>query len=156
MLLGRTHHRSRGLRARMMAAAARAHGYAGRPVLWVALEARRLATEAGRRRPGTDDVLLAVLALHEVTRSYPQLTPPPPDGHDGRDGGDLLARAGLRYHDAFHLTRDTDLGTDPHPIEAYLPRLPDDTATVVHGILDGTDNRASRLLARAGITLPLR
>lgn len=148
VLLGRARYRSRGWRDRLLSAGARSAGYANRPALWAALEAKELAAEAGRRRPATDDLLLAVLAIHEVTGRYPHLAAGTEDDHDG---GRLLADAGLRYRDALRIARDTDLGADPLPLKAYVPTLPDDTAGLLRRILDGTGNRASRLLEHARI-----
>ncbi len=122
--------------------------YAEHPLVWIRMEAFEQARRAGRANPGTDDVLLAVLATHQVARAYPHLSRPAKDRYNGAQS---LANAGLRYRDTYRLAQDTDLGADPKSLEGYLASMPKDTATLLRSILAGQDNRATRLLTAAGV-----
>ncbi len=122
--------------------------YAGNPVAWVRLEAGEQARHRGRQRPGTDDVLLAVLATHEVARQYPHLSGTAAEKYHGAR---LLADAGLRYRDVYAAAQAADLGSDPQPLRAYLPTAPTDTHGLLRLVLAGPDNRATRLLIAAGV-----
>ncbi|MFF4483538.1 hypothetical protein ACWDHW_35070 [Streptomyces melanosporofaciens] len=92
--------------------------YAQAPVVWAGLETIAQAKQRGRHDPGTDNLLLAVLATYEDAQQYPHLARPAGDGYNG---GRLLAEAGVRYHDAHHLAQHTDLGLDPHHLRWYVP-----------------------------------
>jgi hypothetical protein len=121
--------------------------YAEHPLIWIRMEAFEQARRAGREQPGTDDVLLAVLATLQVARAYPHLSQPAKDRYNGAQA---LVNAGLRYRAAYEVAQNTDLGTDPQPLKGYLASMPKDTATLLRLILVG-DNRATRLLTTLGV-----
>ncbi len=150
VLIGRSRYpRPAGWRSWLLAVAVRIRiNYAANPVAWVRLEADEQARQRGRERPGTDDVLLAVLATHEVARQYPHLSGTAVEKYHGSR---LLADAGLRYREAYATAQQTDLGDDPQPLRKYLPSTPMDTLTLLRLLLAGQDNRATRLLAAAGV-----
>ncbi|GAB7187178.1 hypothetical protein ATKI12_7009 [Kitasatospora sp. Ki12] len=82
---------------------------------WIRWETDQQAQRLGRRTPGTEHVLLAVLAVHEVLAHRPQ-----PDVDD--TGGELLAWLGLDYvrvHGALS-AGTVALPADPRSVEAYL------------------------------------
>jgi hypothetical protein len=148
-MLGRIKYRTHGWRQWATSLFSRARpNYAQAPVVWVEFETIAQAKQRGRRDPGTDDLLLAVLATYEVAQRYPHLARPAGDGYNG---GRLLAEADVRYHDAYRLAQHTDLGLDPHPLRRYVPTLPDDTAALLRSVLTGPPNRATRLLTTAGV-----
>ncbi len=122
--------------------------YAEHPLIWIRMEAFEQARRAGRARPGTDDVLLAALATHQVARAYPHLSQPARDRYNGAQS---LADAGLRYRAAYEVAQDTDLGTDPQSLRSYVASMPKDTATLLRLVLVGQDNRATRLLTALGV-----
>ncbi|MFJ2863305.1 Clp protease N-terminal domain-containing protein [Kitasatospora sp. NPDC087314] len=119
------------------------------PMAWVRLETDEQAQRLGRRAPGTEHVLLAVLAVHEVACRHPQLA-----GEGGADpaerhaGGVLLARLGLDYARAHAaLTAgQVRLPADPRAVDAYLDGAPagQGTGPLVRTLL-GEDTRARRL-----------
>ncbi|MDR7277432.1 Clp protease N-terminal domain-containing protein [Catenuloplanes atrovinosus] len=117
---------------------------APQPFVWLMLESREQAREHGRRRPGTDDALLALMAMHELSRYYPHLYEQP------YDGAAALASAGVTYAALRHVSATADLGTDPRPLRRAVPRLPADTVELVRLLLADRHNRANRLLAAAG------
>ncbi|MBL1119618.1 hypothetical protein JK364_45925 [Streptomyces sp. 110] len=146
---GRIKYRTYGWRQSAMWLFSRARpNYAQAPVVWAELETIAQAKQCGRHDPGTDDLLLAVLAAYEVAQQYPHLARPPGDGYNG---GRLLAEADVRYHDAHHLAQLTDLGLDPHHLRWYVPTLPDDTAAMLRSVFPGPDNRATRLLTTVSV-----
>ncbi|MER7583369.1 Clp protease N-terminal domain-containing protein [Kitasatospora sp. NPDC097691] len=105
---------------------------------WIRLETDEQALRLGRRTPGTEHVLLALLAVHEVLRHRPQ-----PDVDD--TGGELLAWVGLDYARAHAaLTAGTvALPADPRSVEAYLAGAA--PGPLVRALLD-EDTRARRLV----------
>ncbi|SOB79366.1 hypothetical protein [Streptomyces sp. 1331.2] len=110
---------------------------------WIRREADGQAQRLGRRTPGTEHVLLAVLAVHEVLGHQPRSQPQPlPDVDDS--GGELLARLGLDYARAHAaLTAGTVvLPADPRSVEAYLDGAA--PGPLVRLLLD-EDTRARRL-----------
>ncbi|MFD4395741.1 Clp protease N-terminal domain-containing protein [Kitasatospora sp. NPDC058478] len=120
------------------------------PMAWVRLEVDGQAQRLGRRAPGTEHVLLAVLAVHEVACRQPQLA-----GEGGADpaerhaGGVRLARLGLDYaraHAALTAGR-VPLAADPRAVEAYLSGATDrqGTGPLVETLLS-EETRARRLV----------
>ncbi|WP_051830220.1 Clp protease N-terminal domain-containing protein [Streptomyces novaecaesareae] len=113
---------------------------------WIRLEADEQAQRLGRRTPGTEHVLLALLAVHEVL-SHQAQPQPQPDVDD--TGGELLARLGLDYADAHAaLSAGTiALPADPRSVEAYLAGAA--PGPLVRALLD-EDTRARRLVEALG------
>ncbi|MEU4116216.1 hypothetical protein AB0F71_17175 [Kitasatospora sp. NPDC028055] len=116
-------------------------GSAGRSA-WIRLEADAQAERLGRRTPGTEHVLLALLALHEVARQEPELAPE-------ANAGELLAGLGLdhaRAHAALDAGQVT-LPADPRSVEAYLSGgAADGGAEPLLRVLLAEDTRARRLV----------
>ncbi|MFE6055807.1 hypothetical protein ACFQ6N_34115 [Kitasatospora sp. NPDC056446] len=105
---------------------------------WIRREADGQAERLGRRTPGTEHVLLALLAVHEVLRHHPE------PGVDDT-GGELLAGYGLDYaraHAALEAGRIV-LAADPRSVEAYLAGAA--PGPLVRRLLD-EDTRARRLV----------
>lgn len=131
--------------------------YALQPTLWAWLEARALAVADGRDEPGTHDLLLAVLAIHEVGTRYPHLSGSAADLYAGARmlatqlAPQLSATAGIGYAEAAATARRTDLGVDPRPLRAYVRSLPADTAALLGLVLHDHDTRAARLLLALGV-----
>lgn len=97
--------------------------WASRPAWWVTMETHEQARRLGHGTAGTEHILLAVLATHEVALRHPHMTgegAPTPDTR--YTGSERLARMGLDHatvHDA--LTGDrVPLTPDPRPAEQYL------------------------------------
>ncbi|MFE3876377.1 hypothetical protein ACFXPX_18560 [Kitasatospora sp. NPDC059146] len=116
-------------------------GSAGRSA-WIRLEADAQAERLGRRTPGTEHVLLALLALHEVAGKEPELAPE-------ANAGELLAGLGLDYARA-HAALDAGqvtLPADPRSVEAYLSGgAADGGAEPLLRVLLAEDTRARRLV----------
>ncbi len=97
--------------------------WAAMPVGWIRYETEEQARRLGHRTVGTEHVLLAVLATHEVVTRYPHFVEEPEPALSVRySGGERLATAGVGYvavHDA--LSEDgPGLSTDPRPFERYF------------------------------------
>ncbi|MGW7447969.1 Clp protease N-terminal domain-containing protein [Kitasatospora sp. NPDC054795] len=111
------------------------------PAAWIRPEADAQAERLGRRTPGTEHVLLALLAVHEVARHEPGLA-----AEDG--AGELLAGLGLDYARA-HAALDSGgvtLPADPRAVEAYLTETAGQgTDRLVRALLE-EDTRARRLV----------
>jgi hypothetical protein len=114
-------------------------GAAGRGA-WIRLEADAQAERLGRRTPGTEHVLLALLAVHEVGRHDPRLAED--------TGAEPLLRLGLdhaRAHAALADGRVT-LPADPRSVESYLADAAGQgTDQLVRTLLE-EDTRARRLV----------
>ncbi|MEU1286052.1 Clp protease N-terminal domain-containing protein [Kitasatospora sp. NPDC005856] len=111
------------------------------PAAWIRPEADAQAERLGRRTPGTEHVLLALLAVHEVARHEPRLA-----AEDG--AGELLSGLGLDYARA-HAVLDSGgvmLPADPRAVEAYLADAAGQgTDRLVRALLE-EDTRARRLV----------
>lgn len=111
------------------------------PAAWIRPEADAQAERLGRRTPGTEHVLLALLAVHEVACHEPGLA-----AEDG--AGELLAGLGLDYVRA-HAALDSGgvtLPADPRAVEAYLTEVAGQgTDRLVRALLE-EDTRARRLV----------
>ncbi|MFJ9844361.1 Clp protease N-terminal domain-containing protein [Kitasatospora sp. NPDC101155] len=119
-------------------------GTAGRGA-WIRLEADAQALRFGRRTPGTEHVLLALLAVHEVTRREPRA------GVD-RAGGELLAGLGLDYA-RLHALLDAggvSLPADPRSVETYLSGVAAQGTEHLARALLAEDTRARRLVEALG------
>ncbi|MFI5554027.1 Clp protease N-terminal domain-containing protein [Streptomyces sp. NPDC051738] len=96
---------------------------AARPAWWVGMETYEQARRLGTAAVGTEHVLLAILATHEVARRYPHLAGERAPSPDTRyTGGERLARLGIDYasvHSAVTSDR-VRLTTDPRPAQQYL------------------------------------
>ncbi|MEV0220047.1 Clp protease N-terminal domain-containing protein [Streptomyces sp. NPDC050704] len=96
---------------------------ASKPAWWVQMETYDQARRLGNRTVGTEHILLAILATHEVALRYPHLAAENAPAPDTRyAGGERLARLGIDYasvHSA--LTGDrVQLTADARPVERYL------------------------------------
>ncbi|MPY62313.1 hypothetical protein FNH08_35765 [Streptomyces spongiae] len=96
---------------------------ASKPAWWVGLETYEQARRLGDSAVGTEHVLLAILATHEVALRYPHLageSAPVPDTR--YTGGERLARLGLDYasvHSALTSER-VRLTADVRPAKQYI------------------------------------
>lgn len=158
LLLGRTRYRGLGVFGGLFGMLPTVVYHAQAPVLWAMHEAQDWARGEGRRRPATDDVLLAILATHEVAQSYQHLV-----GREKHryDGGQLLADAGVRYETAWSAaqTHGVNLGRDPRPVKTYALRgkgYPQTTGSLLNAITQDGDTRAARLLDILDVHLPPR
>jgi Clp amino terminal domain, pathogenicity island component len=126
------------------------------PVLWVESDARDQARRLGARRPGTEHLVLAILATHETVQHYPHMLP---DDTQGRyAGGRVLAAAGLKYRaarDAVEHSADR-LGSDARKPSCYTRRswrwsASMDTGHLLLRILTQDDSRGANLLRLLGV-----
>ncbi|MFD7908499.1 Clp protease N-terminal domain-containing protein [Kitasatospora sp. NPDC059747] len=139
---------------------------AGAALAAVRRETDAQAERLGRRSPGTEHVLLAVLALHEVARHQRQSPGGDPDSGpaDGSGGGPadgsadgedsaLAARLGLDHARAHAALADggLPLPADPRSVEAYLAGARD-TDALLRTLLR-EDTRARRLAETLGADL---
>ncbi|MFJ9608027.1 Clp protease N-terminal domain-containing protein [Kitasatospora sp. NPDC101176] len=113
-------------------------------------EADAQAERLGRRAPGTEHVLLALLAVHEVSRRQPELAVPQ-TADDG--GGAAVAGLGVDYarvHAAL-TAGQVPLAADPRSVEAYLSEAGRGRGTnaLVRALL-AEDTRARRLVEALG------
>ncbi|MGW6903088.1 Clp protease N-terminal domain-containing protein [Streptomyces sp. NPDC054940] len=96
---------------------------ASRPAWWVGMETYEQARRLGNGTVGTEHVLLAILATHEVARRYPHLAGERAPAPDTRyTGGERLARLGIDYasvHSAVKSDR-IRLTADARPVEQYI------------------------------------
>lgn len=101
---------------------------ASRPAWWVGMETHEQAHRLGDGTMGTEHVLLAILATHEVALQYPHLAGENAPAPNTRyKGGERLAGLGIDYasvHSA--LTADRILLTaDARPAEQYIDEATD-------------------------------
>jgi hypothetical protein len=103
MLLGRATHRpnSRGQWLVLKLMDLMMVNWADTPPAWAALVAQERAQRLGHPAVGSDDLLLAVLAVHEVAHAAPAVLLPP-DADRSYAGGDVLAEFGVTYPRAVH------------------------------------------------------
>ncbi|MYY06487.1 MULTISPECIES: Clp protease N-terminal domain-containing protein [unclassified Streptomyces] len=103
--------------------------WAARPAWWVRMETYEQAHRLGGTAVGTEHVLLAVLATHEVALRYPHLAREnAPDTGSRYAGGERLAGLGIDYasvHRALTADDRLHLTADPRPVEQYT----DETST---------------------------
>ncbi|WP_105971977.1 Clp protease N-terminal domain-containing protein [Streptomyces geranii] len=128
---------------------------ASKPAWWAGMEAYEQARSLGDRAVGTEHILLAILATHEVALRYPHLArenAPTPDTRYA--GGERLADLGLDYTSVrTALTDDRPhLTADPRPAERYIEEATTTTSTTDPGtgplveILLGEQTRARQLV----------
>lgn len=122
VLLGRARYR-RMPRWRRWVATTFGVNWAEMPVEWVKRETDEQARRLGHSRAGTEHVLLAVLATHEVITRYPHFAA----GHGPTSpgpfaGGQRLAAAGIDHATVLDALRGGGLGlsADPRPVERYF------------------------------------
>ncbi|MFI7500171.1 Clp protease N-terminal domain-containing protein [Streptomyces sp. NPDC049687] len=122
VLLGRSHYRHLPFWKRWLVKSAGTN-LASRPAWWVELETYEQARRLGADVAGTEHVLLAILATHEVALRYPHLAGENAPAPDTRyTGGERLARLGIDYtsvHSALTAGR-VRLTADARPVEQYL------------------------------------
>lgn len=100
VLLGRSHYRHLSFWRRWLVKSAGVN-LASKPAWWVGMETYEQARRRGDKAVGTEHVLLAILATHEVALRYPHLAgerAPTPDTR--YTGGERLARLGIDYASA--------------------------------------------------------
>lgn len=121
-LLGRTHYRHKTLWKRWLLKRVGVN-WASRPAWWVSMETHDQARRLGHDTVGTEHVLLAVLATHEVALQYPHMVEENAPTPDTRyTGSERLTRMGLDYatvHSALTTAR-APLTADARPVEQYL------------------------------------
>lgn len=122
VLLGRSHYRHKALWKRWLLKRVGVN-WASRPAWWVSMETHEQARRLGHDAAGTEHILLAVLATHEVVLRYPHMrdeSAPTPDTRYA--GAERLARMGLDHatvHSALTTGR-VPLTADARPAEQYL------------------------------------
>ncbi|WP_367125473.1 Clp protease N-terminal domain-containing protein [Streptomyces phytohabitans] len=122
VLLGRAHYQRATFWRRWLLRRI-AVNWASRPAWWVRMETYEQAHRLGARptAPGTEHVLLAVLATYEVALRYPHLTAEDAS-RTGYEGGRRLAEAGLD-HATVHAAvagGHVALAADARPVAEYL------------------------------------
>ncbi|MFC9128240.1 Clp protease N-terminal domain-containing protein [Streptomyces sp. NPDC057099] len=125
VLLGRSHYRHTPFWQRWVLKFAGIN-WASRPAWWVSMETYDQARRLGHGVVGTEHVLLAVLATHEVALQYPHMVKESSPAPGTRyAGGERLARLGIDYasvHAA--LTGDrVRLTADARPVKTYLGEI---------------------------------
>ncbi|MBT3155496.1 hypothetical protein HTV45_32440 [Streptomyces sp. CHD11] len=121
-LLGRVHYRHKTLWKRWLLKRIGVN-WASRPAWWISMETPEQARRLGHGTVGTEHILLAVLATHEVALHYPHMrdeSAPTPDTR--YSGAERLARMGLDHatvHSALTTGR-VPLTADARPAEQYL------------------------------------
>jgi hypothetical protein len=120
------------------------------PGPWADLEARDQAARLGHRRVRTAHLLLALLAMHEVTGVLPHLVV---DVADKYAGARALAATGLTYAATRAALSADPPGRDPRRYKSYVD-VQRDTTSLLRAILAG-DTSAARLLAALGVEKPL-
>ncbi|MFE0105256.1 Clp protease N-terminal domain-containing protein [Streptomyces sp. NPDC059009] len=156
VLLGRGHYRRAPLWTRWLLRLGGVN-WAARPVWWVRMETYEQARRVGSDVVGTEHVLLAVLATHEVALRYPHLAEEGTRGPGSRyAGGERLVRLGIDYasvHSALTADGRLRLTSDARPVEQYIDEKtkgPDSTADpgtgpLVEALL-GEETRARQLV----------
>ncbi|EMF58390.1 MULTISPECIES: Clp protease N-terminal domain-containing protein [Streptomyces] len=123
VLLGRTHYRRMPFWLRWLLRLGGGN-WASSPAGWVRLETYEQARRLGHGVVGTEHVLLAILATHEVALRYPHLSRENAPDQDTRyAGGERLARLGVDYASAYGaLTAGgrVRLTSDARPVERYV------------------------------------
>ncbi|MER5550284.1 Clp protease N-terminal domain-containing protein [Streptomyces sp. NPDC002793] len=97
--------------------------WASHPAWWVRMETYEQARRLGDRAVGSEHVLLAILATHEVALRYPHLLRQGAPAPDTRyEGGERLARLGIDYASVrTELTGGrVRLAADARPVEQYV------------------------------------
>jgi hypothetical protein len=100
----------------------------------------------GRHRPGTAEILLAMLATHEVAVRFPHLVGAAAPRYDGAR---VLADLGVTHRAGDARMRADPPVRRPDRVPRRLERYPD-TATALRALLAG-DTAAARLLAALGV-----
>jgi hypothetical protein len=151
-LLGRTRYEAVPFARRVALGFLQAAGanLARTPGPWADVEARDQAARLGHRRVRTAHVLLALLAMHEVTEVLPHLVV---DVADKYAGTRALAGTGLTYAAARAALSADPPGRDPRRYRSYVDGQRD-TMSLLRAILDG-DTSAARLLAALGVGKPI-
>ncbi|GAA3831715.1 Clp protease N-terminal domain-containing protein [Streptomyces phyllanthi] len=123
VLLGRDHYRRMPFWMRWMTRFSGVN-WASLPAGWVRLETYEQARRLGDGVVGTEHVLLAILATHEVALQYPHLSGEGAPGQDTRyAGGEQLARLGVDYASVHRVLTAGDrvhLTADARPVEQYV------------------------------------
>ncbi|GAB7051290.1 hypothetical protein [Catenuloplanes indicus] len=147
-LLGRVRYRGRGLRDKLLLSVlAREINHADEPVFWARLEADERAREQGRATR-TDDLLLALLATHEVVLAYPHMGAL---GRDRRTGGEALLAQGMDHRRVRSVALDNR--PDEVPVSEIIktgPDFPKDTGVLLDRLAAHPGNRSARILSALG------
>ncbi|MFE3114885.1 Clp protease N-terminal domain-containing protein [Streptomyces niveus] len=126
--------------------------WASVPAGWARLETFEQARRLGGGTVGTEHVLLAILATHEVALQHPHLS-----GESQYAGGERLAALGIDYasaHQALTTPNHLHLPPDPHPAEQYInessplnldPKTDPGTGPLLEALLS-EDTRARRMV----------
>ncbi|MER6134290.1 Clp protease N-terminal domain-containing protein [Streptomyces sp. NPDC001815] len=123
VLLGRSHYRRMSFWMRWMIRLGGVN-WASMRAGWVRQETYEQARRLGHGVVGTEHVLLAILATHEVALQYPHLSGESVPGQESQyAGGERLARLGIDYalvHGALTTDDRVHLTADARPAEQYL------------------------------------
>lgn len=145
-LLGRATYRGRGFKDLLLFSVfARGANHAAHPVMWVRVEADRIAREQ-HRATRSDDVLLAILITHEVAVAYPHLSGA---FRENYGGGEALRAEGID-HRRVRAAALAESGPDAVPPSKIIvpgPDWTDDTRVLLDRLAAHPGNRSSRILA---------
>ncbi|MEJ1201584.1 MULTISPECIES: Clp protease N-terminal domain-containing protein [unclassified Streptomyces] len=123
VLLGRRHYRLRPFWMRWLINSGGVN-WASLPAGWVKMETYEQARRLGDGVVGTEHVLLAILATHEVALQYPHLVGDSAPDQDTRyAGGERLTRLGIDYASVHRVLTAGDrvrLTADARPVEQYV------------------------------------
>jgi len=123
VLLGRSHYRRMSFWMRWLTRLSGIN-WASLPAGWVRQETYEQARRLGNGVVGTEHVLLAILATHEVALRHPHLLRESAPDQDTRyAGGERLARLGIDYasvHRALTAGDRVRLTADARPVEQYV------------------------------------
>ncbi|NEB04469.1 Clp protease N-terminal domain-containing protein [Streptomyces sp. SID13726] len=123
VLLGRGHYRRMPVWMRWLTKLGGVN-WATMPAGWVKQETYEQARRLGDRAVGTEHVLLALLATHEVALRHPHLLGENTAGEDTRyAGGEQLARLGVDYvsvHRVLTAAGRAPLTADVRPVAEYV------------------------------------
>ncbi|GAA2223210.1 hypothetical protein GCM10010232_04670 [Streptomyces amakusaensis] len=153
ILLGRRPPRGLPFWKRLLFTFAKGANLASRPVLWVSVDTLEQSRALGRE-PGTEHVLLALLATHEVGLRHPHMANEGPvDPAVRHAGGARLAAMGVDYVSVRRAVErdDFELGRDERDFDTFLDGSAGDDGTgpLVEALLRG-DTRARRLIESLG------
>ncbi|GGZ44977.1 hypothetical protein GCM10010387_44240 [Streptomyces inusitatus] len=158
-LLGRRPPRGLPFWKRLLFTFAKGANLASHPVLWVSLDTLEQSRALGQEA-GTEHVLLALLATHEVGLRHPHMANEGPvDPAVRHAGGARLAAMGVDYVSVRRAIErdDFELGEEERDFGAFLDAAAGDEGTgpLVEALLRG-DTRARRLIESLGFAITSR
>ncbi|MFX4293676.1 Clp protease N-terminal domain-containing protein [Streptomyces bohaiensis] len=158
ILLGRARYQRIGLRRRLIARLASIQ-WADLPVDWTRHEAGEQARRLGDRTVRTEHLLLAALAVREVTAAYPHMVNAP-DGAEVEPfaGGAELTARGVTYAALHEVVRrgGVELPGDPRSADDYVRAAAGGGRARAEGERDSAPARSTGPLVESLLTEPTR